>query len=48
MLPFKKFSGLDAPQTPTCKAPPFTVSYAPAKAWNSEKRNMFDPTRVLL
>ena len=28
MLPFKKFSGL-RPQTPTCKAPPFTAGYAP-------------------
>ena len=38
MLPFEKFSGLrpkprwglNAPQTPTCKALPFTARYAPA------------------
>ena len=29
MLPFKKFSGLHAPQTPTCKAPSFAAGYAP-------------------
>ena len=37
MLSFKKFSGLrpgprwglNATQTPTCKAPPFTAGYAP-------------------
>ena len=38
MLPFKNFrgsapnpaGGLNAPQTPTCKTPPFTTAYAPA------------------
>ena len=32
MLPFKNSSGLNAPQTPTYKAPPFNAGYAPASS----------------